>query len=85
MVNHCYTAWFLWDLVTQVDLQSQPSSLPDKLLINPVLAFVEVFRFKGDNPSLVRRSAIATWFDTGAVSSAIKRHYGIFLIKTFLG
>ena len=51
-------------------LQSQSSSLPDKLLINPVLAFVKAFRLKGDNTSL--RSAIAARFDTGVPSSAIK-------------
>ena len=51
-------------------LQSQPSSLPDKSLINPMLAFVKAFRLKGDNASL--RSALAARFDTGALSSAIK-------------
>ena len=35
-----------------------------------MLVFVKAFSLKGDNTSF--RSAIATWFDTGALSSAIK-------------
>ena len=63
-------------------LQSQPSSLADKSLINLVLAFVKAFRLKGDNTSL--RSAIAAWFDTGVLSSAIKALWD-FSVLIFLG
>ena len=69
---HCFVHLGLSDPGRAAEplLQSQPPSLPDKQLINPVLAFVKAFRLKGDNTSL--KSAIATRFDTGVLSSAIK-------------
>ena len=69
---HCFVHLGLSDpgRPAEPPLQSQPPSLPDKQLINPVLAFVKAFRLKGDNTSL--KSAIATRFDTGVLSSAIK-------------
>ena len=76
MVNHCYMHCLVHLGLSdpggpaEPPLQSQPSSLADKSLINPVLAFVKAFHLKGDNTSL--RSAIAARFDTGVPSSAIR-------------
>ena len=68
IVNHCYTALFIWDLVTHAGraaeplINHSPPSLPDKQFVNLVLAFVNTFHLRNDNTSL--KSAIATQFDT---------------------
>ena len=49
---------------------SQAHALLEQQLISPVLAFVKAFRLKGDNESL--KSTIASRFDAGAVSSAVR-------------
>ena len=48
---------------------AQAPATPERL-VNPVLAFVKAFRLKGDNESL--KSAIASWFDAGVVSLAVR-------------
>ena len=48
----------------------QAPAAPVQQLVSPVLAFVKAFRLKGDNENL--KSALASRFDAGVVSSAVR-------------